>query len=306
MSRRISRWIGAGWIGAMAALTLMLAAISHVGIDNFVPLSILHLPSSILAPSLLALQGQSTTGGRFGDKEDIGREFDSLREQREFRRLRKEKPVARAEETSFEWPEWIKSFGRWLRDLVNSIGSFFSGLGVLFQILAYGILAAIAGLIIWLVVRAVNNYQAKQSLRAKVRRSHEEGEADAPPGDLPADEYLKRAAELAERGLFREAIGQLILGAMSRAERSGLIRFRRGLTHRDYLRALRSRATPHQAFKQIVAVYEPICFGRRPAQREHYATSLDGYQTGFREELSAVPASSKMAVSASAAGTGRN
>jgi hypothetical protein len=198
--------------------------------------------------------------------------------------LRKAKPQA-STASDYEWPQWIKDFFNWLGDLFKSMGNAFSGMGFLLQALAYGILAAIAAGIIWLVVRAVQNYQARQSLRVRNRRAPEEGEADIPPGDLPADEYLRRASELAERGQYREAIGQLILGAMSRTERSGLIRFRRGLTHRDYLRALRSRATPHQAFKQIVSVYEPICFGRRPAQMDHYLTSLDGYKTGFREPL---------------------
>jgi len=72
---------------------------------------------------------------------------------------------------------------------------------------------------------------------------------------------------------------------MSATERSGLIRFRRGLTHRDYLRALRGRNRPHQALRTIVGVYEPICFGRRPAQIDHFQTSLDGYETGFRAPL---------------------
>jgi hypothetical protein len=134
------------------------------------------------------------------------------------------------------------------------------------------------------VVRAVNNYRARHTIGGG-RRTYEEGEAEIPPGDLPADEYLRRAADLAAKGLYREAIGQLILGAMSFTERGGLIRFRRGLTHRDYLRALRARAPQYQAFRTIVAVYEPICFGRRPAAISHYQTSLDGYETGFRQSL---------------------
>jgi hypothetical protein len=72
---------------------------------------------------------------------------------------------------------------------------------------------------------------------------------------------------------------------MSSTERSGLIRFRRGLTHRDYLRALRGRTEPHQALRTIVSVYEPIGFGRRPAHYDHYRTSLDGYQSGFRNPI---------------------
>jgi len=182
-------------------------------------------------------------------------------------------------------PEWLKKFFDWLGDLFRGTDKALSGLGFIVQVLAYGVLAAICCLIIWLVVRAVNNYRERQTVAGRGRGSVEEGEGEIPPGDLPADEYLRRAAELAEKRLFREAIGQLILGAMSRIERSGLIRFRRGLTNRDYLRALRGRAMQHHAFRTIVGVYEPICFGRRSAQVEHYRTSLDGYQTGFQQPL---------------------
>jgi hypothetical protein len=235
-----------------------------------------------------ALQIPTSPGtDKFGDKEQISRELERIRDQPEFRRLRKKKEAAKTvpAESEFEWPQWIKDFFNWLRDVFRTVGHLFSGLGVLLQALAYGILAAIAAAVIWLLVRAFQKYQGKLKTPFGRRNLPEEGEAEIPPGDIPADEYLKRASELASRGLYREAIGQLILGAMSRTERSGLIRFRRGLTHRDYLRALRSRAMPHQAFKQIVSVYEPICFGRRPANMDHYLTSLDGYKTGFLDPL---------------------
>jgi hypothetical protein len=214
---------------------------------------------------------------------DIENEFDDIFSQSAFRGLREKKP----QQAESEMPEWLKKFFDWVADLFRGTGNVLSGLGTLVQILAYGVLAAICCLIIWLVVRAVNNYRERQTVGGRIRGSAEEGEGEIPPGDLPADEYLRRAGELADQGKFREAIGQLILGAMSRTERSGLIRFRRGLTNRDYLRALRGRAMQHHAFRSIVGVYEPICFGRRAAQVEHYRTSLDGYQTGFQQPLPA-------------------
>ena len=215
---------------------------------------------------------------------DIEREFDDIFSQSEFRGLREKKPRP-TDSTEWEVPEWLKKFFRWLVDLFRGTEQALSGMGILVQILAYGVLAAICCAIIWLVVKAVNKYRERQTVGGRVRGSAEEGEGEIPPGDLPADEYLRRAAELAEKGMFREAIGQLILGAMSRTERSGLIRFRRGLTNRDYLRALRGRAMQHQAFRTIASVYEPICFGRRDAQVSHYRTSLDGYQTGFQQPV---------------------
>ena len=47
-----------------------------------------------------------------------------------------------------------KQVVNWLKEILRSIGNIFSGLGVLLQVLAYGVLAAIAAGIIWLVVRA--------------------------------------------------------------------------------------------------------------------------------------------------------
>jgi hypothetical protein len=213
---------------------------------------------------------------------EIEKEFDDIFSQSEFRGLREKKPRP-AEST--DTPEWLKKFFDWLESLFSRTGNSLSGMGTIVQTLAYVVLAAICCLVIWLVVRAVNNYQARQTVAGSGRGNADEGEAEIPPGDLPADEYFRRAAEFAAQGLFREAIGQLILGAMSRTERSGLIRFRRGLTNRDYLRALRGRDMQHHAFRTIVDVYEPICFGRRSADIEHYRTSLDGYQTGFHQPL---------------------
>jgi len=230
------------------------------------------------------------------EAEQIGKEFEQILAQPEFRRLRTEK----AEPTDAELSEWFKKFLDWLGDLFTVRGGNYSGLGGILQALAYAVLAAVCCLIIWLVVRAVQNYRGRNRIGARGRRNFEEGEGDLPPGDLPADEYLRRAAELAQQGKFREAIGQLILGAISRAERAGLIRFRRGLTNRDYLRALRGQGRQHEAFRAIVGVYEPICFGRRTAEANHYLASLGEYQAGFRE---AAPAAQRNATGLKPAST---
>jgi len=214
----------------------------------------------------------------------VEKEFEEIFAQPEFRGLRERKPQP-VEPARSESPTWLKDFFDWIESLFRGTGHALSGLGVVVQTLAYAVLAAVCALIIWLVVRAVNNYQRRQTGDGRAQGRVEEGEGEIPPGDLSADEYLRRAAQLAVQGLYREAIGQLILGAMSRTERSGLIRFRRGLTNRDYLRALRGRATQHQALRTIVDVYEPICFGRRAVAIEHYQTSLDNYQNGFQQPL---------------------
>jgi len=272
----------AGWIESFKRPTGVAGA---VGLVKTRPTLLLSLACQFILLTALRAQtpAENAQTGPQQVETDIPKEFDDIFSQSEFRGLREKKPRP----GNSELPEWLKKFFDWLDRLFSRTGTALSGLGTLVQVLAYAVLAAICCLIIWLVVRAVNNYRERQTVVGRMRGSGEEGEGEIPPGDLPADEYLRRAAELAEKGLFREAIGQLILGAMSRTERSGLIRFRRGLTNRDYLRALHGRAMQHHAFRTIVGVYEPICFGRRNAQVEHYRTSLDGYQTGFQQPLPA-------------------
>ena len=49
-------------------------------------------------------------------------------------------------------------------------------------------LAAIGGLIIWLVVKAMNRYRGRHKKGMGSRRSYDEGEGEIPPGDLPVDD----------------------------------------------------------------------------------------------------------------------
>ncbi|MGH9175532.1 MAG: DUF4129 domain-containing protein, partial [Vicinamibacterales bacterium] len=107
-------------------------------------------------------------------------------------------------------------------------------------------------------------------------------EPERAPGERPADEYVARSRQLAAEGRYREAVAQLLLGAMSHIERGGLIRFRRGLTCRDYLRAVRRNDGPYEAMRSLVRTYEPLGWGRREATRDHFDISLTGYEAGFR------------------------
>jgi hypothetical protein len=141
----------------------------------------------------------------------------------------------------------------------------------------------VCGLIVYLIVKSIQSYERPVNLAGEFATGEHQGdvEPDRPPGELPADVYVARARELAAAERFREAIAQLLLGAMSHLERAGLVRYRRGLTQRDYLRAARGRAAFHSALKGLLGVYEPIGFGRREATRRHFETSLADYEAGF-------------------------
>lgn len=76
-----------------------------------------------------------------------------------------------------------------------------------------------------------------------------------------------------------------MLGAMSHIERQQLIRYRRGLTYRDYLTAVRRQESLFQGLRSMVRLYEPIGFGRRDATEDMFQQSLAEYRTGFRETI---------------------
>lgn len=157
-------------------------------------------------------------------------------------------------------------------------------LGGLFHGLAYLILAVIVVAIVVLVAQALMNAWSDRQ-----HASNLSGEAvvgplahDRSPGETESDVFLREALALAQRGDYRAAIGRLVLGGMSFVERQQWIRFRRGLTVHDYLRVLRSRPEQFAGFREVVQVFEPVEYGRRPATEPLFATALAGYQQGFQ------------------------
>ena len=68
---------------------------------------------------------------------------------------------------------------------------------------------------------------------------------------------------------------------MSHVERAGWVRFRRGMTVRDYLRAIHRHRSAYQGLRAIVRIFEPLTFGRREPTQDHFEKSLQGYEAGF-------------------------
>lgn len=139
---------------------------------------------------------------------------------------------------------------------------------------------AICVVILVLVAQSVWNYWNK------ARHSHQPQGAnayahDGSPGETAADVYLQRALQLAERGLYHAALAHLLLGGMSWIERRDWIRYRRGLTARDYLRSIRNHPLHYRGLKQIIETYEPVEYGRRSATQAAFAAALRGYRAAF-------------------------
>lgn len=174
-------------------------------------------------------------------------------------------------ESSFRMPRFFESIA--------------GGIAAVFHIVAWIGIGVVCALIVYLIVRAFGSLEPLMARERTGRAGPEQGEEDEErsPAEIPPDVYLQRAMELAREGRYGEAMAQLLLGTMAQIERAGLIRYRRGLTHRDYLRAVRGQDELYQPLRNMVRLYEPVGFGRRPATPDHFERSLADYRMGFHE-----------------------
>jgi Domain of unknown function (DUF4129) len=157
-------------------------------------------------------------------------------------------------------------------------GSLANGLLYLLVILAVGF---VIGLVAWSIARHWKNKE-KDDLDDLL--DAEAMMPSTPPGEHPSSEYLLRALALSDKGDHRGAIRQLLLGCMSWIERHGLIRYRLGLTNRDYLRAVYQRQIQREGMDGVISEFELIYFGRRPATADRFGRCLAGFQAGFEQD----------------------
>jgi len=157
-------------------------------------------------------------------------------------------------------------------------GSLASGLLYLLVILA-GVF--VIGLIAWTIAR---HWKKKDEDDLDDLLDEEAMMPSTPPGEEPSSEYLLRALALSEAGDHRGAIRQLLLGCMSWIERHGLIRYRKGLTNRDYLRVVYRREAQREGMSGVIKEFEQIYFGRRDATADRFDRSLSGFRSGFEKD----------------------
>ncbi len=171
-------------------------------------------------------------------------------------------------------------------DPVSSGAAAANGLDALSRLLT--ILAVIGILLILISIVAVIVRAVDKRRKGRIGLLEDGTEDPAmlavPPGELAALTYEGRAIQLAADGNYRAAVRELLMGSMSWIERSGLIRYRRGLTNRDYVRAIWRRTEKRQAYAVTALEFERICFGRREATRQAFEKCLSSFQGAFREE----------------------
>ena len=167
----------------------------------------------------------------------------------------------------------------------NSSGSGFGFLGISDLLTTLAIIAIIAILIV-IIAMVIKSIDAKKQKRESLLSDLSDVLSDVvtPPGDLAASTYESRAINLAAAGDHRAAIRELLLGSMSWIERAGLIRYRKGLTNRDYLRCVWRRHEKRNAFLTTATQFEYVFFGRRNPTAEMFEQCLASFREAFHEE----------------------
>lgn len=227
--------------------------------------------SPLCAQNEIATQSQQSADERFSHSIEQLLDSDEFRHIKRLKEAGKSSQIEEEESSSPELP-----FG----NVPSAAASLF---GNILTVFVWVGISAVVVLMIFLAVKALSSTEWKKQSSDKRPFEIEEGDdgIHMAPGELTADEYRARAMKLAAKQEYREAISQLLLGAMSWAERNELIRFRRGLTYRDYLRAVGQQPAQQSAFHTLITTYEPLGFGRRTASQSIFEKTLTEYENSF-------------------------
>lgn len=209
----------------------------------------------------------------------------------EFRHLREPRAPEPAKDSA--WAQWWSAFWTWLfgkskpRSAAAPV-SFFAGM----SLLLFAVVIIVLVVLLVLLIIALLKLAPAATLDTVIRPTA--GDQDAltpstPPGDLPTNEYERRAVLAAQSGDFRTAIRELVLGSMSWTERAGCIRYRKGLTNRDYIRAVWRQTERRDSLLAICGAFERVFFGRRAADAPTFETCLAEFRKSFSLEPAHAP-----------------
>ena len=180
---------------------------------------------------------------------------------------------------------WLARFIDWLEAWLNREGRDkpFSALTLPgFELLIYAAVALAVGLVLAMMVKALASGSRSTTTEPSQPRQSSAIRSFVAPGEIAPEEYWRRAIAHGEGGRYREAIREILLGAMSSIERRGLIRFRKGLTNRDYRLAV--GGTSRESFALIANAFEIVTFGRREPTPESYRHCCQEFEKSFRAE----------------------
>lgn len=170
-------------------------------------------------------------------------------------------PDPNVQPTQLDWafPDWF----------VNPIAT-------LIQVGIYLILAILLGLILFLLVRAYLNREAKGSETSRSGDDEDvEGDADRMdalpfPVARPRGDLLSEARRLYEAGDYAQAIVYLFSYQLVALDRHQAIHLVRGKTNRQYVQELRPQQRLAAMVTHTMLAFEDVFFGRYPLERQRF------------------------------------
>lgn len=252
----------------------------------FLLLTALRSAAAQEQPTVAAPPETEAEPSRLRSPEEVKETLKAILESPEYRRLPRPKEREQPAEPK-NLPRWLERFLDWLfggpeKSPGRASWSLPAALGGVVRVVLYLAVGAAFGFVLFLILKSV--LRRAPGKHEPSRRPSSAGEAlslATPPGELPAEEYLSRALTLAQTGKYKDAIRQLLLGTMSWTERQGLVRFRKGLTNRDYLRATWHRPRQREPLAALILVFDQIYYGRREATAQRWEQCLKNYRAGF-------------------------
>jgi hypothetical protein len=138
------------------------------------------------------------------------------------------------------------------------------------------VLAGVGGVLVALLL----SYWLQGFLRsfvadAEARRRLEAGE-EMP---LTASAARQQAAALAQGGNYRQAVRQLYLAALLQLEESGILRYDRSLTNREYVAQVAHVPPVQRRLRPVVDTFDAVWYGVREPDRatfDRYEQDVDG------------------------------
>ncbi len=166
--------------------------------------------------------------------------------------------LARAE---FQWEEQATSSNTLLEDILRFFSRLLSGPGLQYLLLGLG--GTALAVIVFYVVRSL--------LEGVVAESRANGEMGEEEEELSAEAALKRAEVLAEAHDYRTAVRYLYLSSLLLLEERGLLRYKRSLTNREYLRSVSHLPQLAGVLQDVVEVFERVWYGYQVLDEAAYA-----------------------------------
>jgi len=133
----------------------------------------------------------------------------------------------------------------------------------LFTIWCILALVAILGHLLWVAFTSVRAGSGKGRFDLRQRRA-----ADAQ--EQSYDDLRDRMRRLADRGVFREAVGLMMIALLRWLDAAGMLRFDDSKTNGDYAREYPPGTTGREAFRRFASAFDALVYSGASCDRQTY------------------------------------